>query len=220
MLLAALCAEGESTIDNVGQIERGYERIDERLRALGADSRARRGPPDAVTCMAPSLDVREAGRWSSDFAELGVIAHSPPAVPPAASARSRDEPVREVMARWTALRRAARRGTTRLATATQVHGAGHRACTQPGWRGWLRGPDADGHLAPERGTAMAVTVADCVPVFIAHPRAPSAALHSGWRGTAARITEAAIAEFVDARAARRATCACTAGRPSAGGATR
>jgi UDP-N-acetylglucosamine 1-carboxyvinyltransferase len=36
MLLAALCARGESIIDNVGQIERGYERIDERLRALGA----------------------------------------------------------------------------------------------------------------------------------------------------------------------------------------
>src|SRR4051795_1108039 len=36
MLLAALCADGESIIDNVGQIERGYERIDERLRALGA----------------------------------------------------------------------------------------------------------------------------------------------------------------------------------------
>jgi UDP-N-acetylglucosamine 1-carboxyvinyltransferase len=37
MLIAALCAEGESTINNVGQIERGYERIDERLRALGAN---------------------------------------------------------------------------------------------------------------------------------------------------------------------------------------
>src|SRR3954468_19437765 len=37
MLVAAMCAEGESTINNVGQIERGYERIDERLRALGAD---------------------------------------------------------------------------------------------------------------------------------------------------------------------------------------
>jgi UDP-N-acetylglucosamine 1-carboxyvinyltransferase len=37
MLLAALAAEGPSTIHNVGQIERGYERIDERLRALGAD---------------------------------------------------------------------------------------------------------------------------------------------------------------------------------------
>jgi UDP-N-acetylglucosamine 1-carboxyvinyltransferase len=37
MLLAALAAEGSSTIHNVGQIERGYERIDERLRILGAE---------------------------------------------------------------------------------------------------------------------------------------------------------------------------------------
>jgi len=37
MLLAALAAQGASTIHNIGQIERGYERIDERLRALGAD---------------------------------------------------------------------------------------------------------------------------------------------------------------------------------------
>jgi UDP-N-acetylglucosamine 1-carboxyvinyltransferase len=36
MLLAALGAEGQSVIHNIGQIERGYERIDERLRALGA----------------------------------------------------------------------------------------------------------------------------------------------------------------------------------------
>jgi UDP-N-acetylglucosamine 1-carboxyvinyltransferase len=39
MLLAALCARGTSTINNVGQIERGYERIDERLTALGAKIR-------------------------------------------------------------------------------------------------------------------------------------------------------------------------------------
>jgi UDP-N-acetylglucosamine 1-carboxyvinyltransferase len=37
LLIAALGAEGASEIYNVGQIERGYERIDERLRALGAD---------------------------------------------------------------------------------------------------------------------------------------------------------------------------------------
>ena len=37
MLLAALAAEGKSTIHNVGQIERGYEKIDQRLRDLGAD---------------------------------------------------------------------------------------------------------------------------------------------------------------------------------------
>jgi UDP-N-acetylglucosamine 1-carboxyvinyltransferase len=36
MLIAALCAEGTSTIGNIGQIDRGYERIDERLQALGA----------------------------------------------------------------------------------------------------------------------------------------------------------------------------------------
>ncbi len=36
MLLAAVCAKGVSTIDNADQIERGYERIDERLNALGA----------------------------------------------------------------------------------------------------------------------------------------------------------------------------------------
>ncbi len=37
MLTAALAAEGTSIIHNIGQIERGYEKIDERLRALGAD---------------------------------------------------------------------------------------------------------------------------------------------------------------------------------------
>jgi UDP-N-acetylglucosamine 1-carboxyvinyltransferase len=36
MLIAALAAEGTSTIANVREIDRGYERIDERLRALGA----------------------------------------------------------------------------------------------------------------------------------------------------------------------------------------
>jgi len=36
MLIAAMCAKGTSTIDNAQQIERGYERIDERLNALGA----------------------------------------------------------------------------------------------------------------------------------------------------------------------------------------
>jgi UDP-N-acetylglucosamine 1-carboxyvinyltransferase len=36
MLLAALCADGQSTIGAVHQIDKGYERIDERLRVLGA----------------------------------------------------------------------------------------------------------------------------------------------------------------------------------------
>jgi UDP-N-acetylglucosamine 1-carboxyvinyltransferase len=36
MLLAGLCAEGQSTIGAAHQIDKGYERIDERLRSLGA----------------------------------------------------------------------------------------------------------------------------------------------------------------------------------------
>jgi UDP-N-acetylglucosamine 1-carboxyvinyltransferase len=36
MLIAALCAEGRSTIGDAYQIDKGYERIDERLRAIGA----------------------------------------------------------------------------------------------------------------------------------------------------------------------------------------
>jgi UDP-N-acetylglucosamine 1-carboxyvinyltransferase len=39
LLLAALAAEGTSRIQNIGQIERGYERIDDRLRGLGAHIR-------------------------------------------------------------------------------------------------------------------------------------------------------------------------------------
>lgn len=107
-----------------------------------------------------------------------------------------DEPVRAVMGRWDALRASLREhGVRRLATASQVHGA-RVIAHESAWEGWLRGDAADGHFAPERGTAMAVTVADCAPVFVAHPSGPCAVLHSGWRGTAARIVEQGIAAFV------------------------
>ena len=36
LLIAALCAEGESTIYNVRHIDRGYEKVEEKLKALGA----------------------------------------------------------------------------------------------------------------------------------------------------------------------------------------
>jgi YfiH family protein len=61
-----------------------------------------------------------------------------------------------------------------------------------GWEGWLRVDSADGHATAERELALAISVADCVPVFIGHPRGAIALLHSGWRGTAARIVEQGI----------------------------
>ncbi|MDB4909291.1 MAG: Multi-copper polyphenol oxidoreductase, laccase [Gemmatimonadetes bacterium] len=102
------------------------------------------------------------------------------------------------MGRWDDLRASLQSAMpasgARFATATQVHGT--RVVEHDGvWEGWLRATEADGHFAPRRGTAMAVTIADCVPVFIAHPEGAVALLHSGWRGTAARIVERALAAF-------------------------
>lgn len=102
-----------------------------------------------------------------------------------------DEPARIVMQRWRQLREELVPGGARLASANQVHGS--RVVTHgDGWEGWLRVDAADGHVAPGRGLALAVSVADCVPIFMAHPSGAVALLHSGWRGTAARIVERGI----------------------------
>jgi len=55
LLIAALCAEGTSEIGNVRQIDRGYERIEERLRALGAQ--IERVPPRGVAQQGETLSV-------------------------------------------------------------------------------------------------------------------------------------------------------------------
>ncbi|HEY4306614.1 MAG TPA: polyphenol oxidase family protein [Gemmatimonadaceae bacterium] len=110
-----------------------------------------------------------------------------------------EESVGVVFGRWNELREELRAGAPsgRLAAAGQVHGANvlvHR----PGWSGWLRAESADGHVSVERKTGLAVTIADCVPVFIAHPSGAIALLHSGWRGTAARIVEKGISALTAA----------------------
>ena len=42
---------------------------------------------------------------------------------------------------------------------------------------------------------MAVSIADCVPIFLVHASGAAALLHSGWRGTAGRIVEQALDLF-------------------------
>lgn len=126
-----------------------------------------------------------------DFAAFGVRAFTTTRAAGSFSMHG-DDPVGAVTARWVALREEiGRGGARRLATAAQVHGA-HVVVHAAGWEGWLRVDAADGHAAIERGTAMAVTVADCVPVFIAHPGGATALLHSGWRGTVGRIVERGV----------------------------
>jgi YfiH family protein len=104
------------------------------------------------------------------------------------------DPVGEVMARWTGLQDQLSPFARRTVIGRQVHGSNvitHRG----GWEGLLRTGEADGHLAAERGIVLTVSIADCVPIFMAHPSGIVGLLHSGWRGTVGRIVDAGINAF-------------------------
>ena len=102
------------------------------------------------------------------------------------------ETVLSVSDRWSALQDGlGTLGVSRLASATQIHGA-VVAQQQAGWSGWLRRRGVDGHVTNVPGTALAITVADCTPIFIAHPAGAIGALHAGWRGTAAHILDVGL----------------------------
>ena len=75
MLLAAVCAEGTSTINNADQIERGYERIDERLNALGAKITPRAGAGGGIA-PAPSPPRSVCGNMT----DVTHRTHIPPAI--------------------------------------------------------------------------------------------------------------------------------------------
>lgn len=99
-------------------------------------------------------------------------------------------PAGEVIPRWQDLRK--RLGCRSMVHARQVHRAAillHDTLPE----GLIIAPDADGHVTRQPGTLLAVSVADCVPIFIAGPAARAVAmLHGGWRGVAAGILEQGI----------------------------
>jgi polyphenol oxidase len=135
----------------------------------------------------PADDVREV---IDDFAPFGIRAFTTTRAA-GTYGMNGPEPVSEVMTRWYALVDELHPIAPRFATARQVHGS--RVVVHANdWEGWLRVADTDGHVAPARGTASAVSIADCVPVFIAHPSGATALLHSGWRGTVAHIMDQGV----------------------------
>jgi len=123
-----------------------------------------------------------------EFAELGILAFTTTRAAGTFGLSGAD-PVGEVMGRWTTL--LAEIGARGICVAPQVHGDTVLAHANP-WDGFLRTRPADGHATQERGLALAVTIADCAPVFLAHPSGAVAIAHSGWRGTEARIIHQAI----------------------------
>lgn len=96
--------------------------------------------------------------------------------------------------RWQSLQQAlANEGAPRLASAVQVHGTKVLVHERP-FDGWIRVEGADGHIVIGAGAA-AVTVADCVPAFIAHTSGTVGIVHAGWRGVAGGILPQALRMF-------------------------
>ena len=128
------------------------------------------------------------------FAELGVTAFTTTRQAGSYNLASR-EPAADVFGRWMALVDALAPRARRLATSLQVHGD-RILHHDDSWSGWLRDTTgADGHMSRATGTGMAVTLADCVPVFVVHPGGIGALLPSGWKGTAAGIVRRALDEI-------------------------
>jgi len=105
--------------------------------------------------------------------------------------------VGDVMGRWRQFR-SAEPGFTAVVLGTQVHGS------EVAWHdrvsGWLQVDGVDGHATATPGLLLTVTLADCIPVYLAAPRERAVALlHSGWRGTAAGILERGV-ELLASRA--------------------
>ncbi|MGH9410173.1 MAG: peptidoglycan editing factor PgeF, partial [Vicinamibacterales bacterium] len=84
----------------------------------------------------------------------------------------------------------------RLLLVKQVHGAGVIIARRGAAAGWGR-PEADAIITDDPDVAIGVLVADCAPVLIYDPvRHVAAAIHAGWRGTAANASGSAVAALV------------------------
>lgn len=141
-----------------------------------------------VAPLPPRLDVPAFERW-------GVRAFTTTRAAGDFNLSAADEAMREqARARWIALHQAlAGVGAPRLASALQVHGTKVLVHDTP-FDGWVRIEGADGHIVIGAGAA-AVTIADCVPAFIAHPSGTVGIVHAGWRGVAGGILPQALRLF-------------------------
>ena len=74
----------------------------------------------------------------------------------------------------------------------QVHGADVVRVTDPGGGAGTR---ADAAVTDRPGCALAVLTADCAPVALASPEGVIGVAHAGWRGVAAGVVEATVAEM-------------------------
>ncbi len=154
--------------------------------------------PVAATDAVPRLELRA---WKDRFGLTAGITTRGPTGDYSLGLWSGTEPVGQAMARWGEFRQAQGAGFRAMVLGRQVHGRRVR-WQGPGADGWILVEGCDGHATREAGVLLTVSVADCVPVYLADPVTGAAALlHAGWRGTAAGILEAGIAVLSE-----RASC--------------
>ena len=107
-----------------------------------------------------------------------------------------EQPVGAVLDRWRRLRLAT--GMRASAHARQLHGIQLFRHRSPDLQGMLVLDGFDGHLTDEPGLLLAVSVADCVPIFLVDPEHRAlAAVHAGWRGVAGGILEEAVRRMAE-----------------------
>jgi copper oxidase (laccase) domain-containing protein len=102
------------------------------------------------------------------------------------------------MSRWRAFRRALP-GFDAVVLGNQVHGTVVER-VEAG-RGWIQIEGVDGWVTTQPGILLTVTIADCIPVYLAVPGRGVALLHAGWRGTAGGILGIGLARLLGATAA-------------------
>ena len=135
----------------------------------------------------PRLEIAE---WRARYGIVaGVTTRGTPA-DPFDLGLSSERPVGRVLDQWAAFR-AAEPGFPLTTLGRQVHGT--EVAWHDGGRGWLILDGVDGHATSSAGVLMAVTVADCTPVFLFDPaQRGMALLHAGWRGASSRILERGV----------------------------
>jgi len=103
-----------------------------------------------------------------------------------------EEPVGQVIGRWRAFGAAFANRFPAVVLSHQVHGTAVQ-WHEPLPEGWLILDGIDGHATNAPGVLLTITVADCIPVYLAVPRKGVLALvHAGWRGTVGGILERAV----------------------------
>lgn len=102
-----------------------------------------------------------------------------------------------VSARWRSFIASQRPAFRAAVLSHQVHGSRVASHTVYPGDGLLLLDGYDGHLSTAAGLLLTVTVADCIPVYLAHPKSGSVALlHAGWKGIAGGVIEAGIKELL------------------------